>query len=57
MLANVCGKFTGLNLGIQIVFVYEIIETKVRDAGPLGLFGGAGKVVSYPRFSSTMSLY
>lgn len=51
MLANICGKFTGLNLGIQIISAYETMGTKVQDASPLGQFREVDKVVSYPDFS------
>lgn len=51
MLANVCHRFTSLtcNLPIQVLSVFETVETRVRDSGPLGAFKATPTTVSSSR--------
>lgn len=45
-LAEVCGKFSGLNINTPVLSVYEMAESKMRDSGPLERFRPLEKVVS-----------
>lgn len=43
-LADVCERFSALNLPVPILSVFESIETKVPASGPLGLIRAGGRL-------------
>ncbi|KAI1448209.1 P-loop containing nucleoside triphosphate hydrolase protein [Annulohypoxylon stygium] len=45
ILTEVCERFSGLNLEIPVLSVYEMSETKVRESGALGRFRSVEKVL------------